>query len=62
MFIASCVDWEGPITGLKQHPGCIGTGHMEGGGALPDRTKHTHSRCLVTVVKRVTVVAFLKST
>lgn len=60
MFIAGCIDWEGPITGLKKHPSSIGTGHMERGGALPHRTKHTHPCCLVTVVKGVTVVAFLK--
>ena len=60
MFVAGGVHWERPVTGLKQNPGSICTSHVERGGTLPHRAQHTDPRGLIVVVKRVTVVTFLK--
>lgn len=60
MFVAGGVHWERPVTGLKQDPGSISASHVERGGTLPHRAQHTDSHGLIVVVKRVTVVAFLK--
>ena len=60
MFVAGGVHWERPVTGLKQDPGSISASHMERGGTLPHRAQHTDPCGLIVVVKRVTVVAFLK--
>lgn len=41
MLAAGDVDLEGPVCGVKEHPKHSGTGDMEGGDTLANRTLDT---------------------